>query len=771
MSANFASTSKQRAIALAVRRTLVWAAWIGLLGAWKGPSNFALADERAPSVAPATSEAPPADDAPVAPPGASDLEEPAAPFAPKVPRSEADEERLEALAMFGAGRAHEQHGELAQALRLYQRAFRRDPSSPLVLRGVVDLAQRLGRNSEAERYATRGAALAPDDPQWLAKLAELQLQEGNPSGAAVSYDRARGLLPDKKLAAYVLLSMQSGRTHALAKEHEAAAAAYAEVVAAIDRPDEYGLDRATKGAFQGESGRVAYEGFGESFLAAGRVTEAKAAFEKAEQLFPQPARRAFREAQLALAEKDPGRAIERLQVCLDEPGAQGVEPYEYLQKALIEAGREAELLAKLEQAHDRRPGEIPLTFFLANSLRAAGDLPRAIALYEELLAARPVAEAYQALAALYRQTKDWNKLLDLLGDVVEKGRSSGLRPLGEEAIALSKDADAVAALAAAAKNRVRATPDELSFGARLAVALLSLERERFTDADEFMELALKVVSGDPGEILLGWTLGLLAAERFEECSRLLKRITDERLAPTMTRPLQFYGSWALAMQSKTDEALAMARSAAALGETSASFEGRVPWILFRGKRWPEAEQAYREFIAKFDGQRDSTETRQEVRQARLVLSNLHVLQGDIDQAVELLEQVLDEYPADINAMNDLGYLWVERGEKLRRSLAMIQEAVAGDPENSAYRDSLAWAYYRLGRFDEALVEARRAAAVDDPDGTILDHLADIHLALGQTSLALEHWTRAIAAFEKREEPDKVRQTREKIDRHPLDRQP
>ena len=42
----------------------------------------------------------------------------------------------------------------------------------------------------------------------------------------------------------------------------------------------------------------------------------------------------------------------------------------------------------------------------------------------------------------------------------------------------------------------------------------------------------------------------------------------------------------------------------------------------------------------------------------------------------------------------------------------------------AYRDSLGWVLFRLGTLDEAVAELKAAAAADEPDGVILDHLGD-----------------------------------------------
>ena len=172
------------------------------------------------------------------------------------------------------------------------------------------------------------------------------------------------------------------------------------------------------------------------------------------------------------------------------------------------------------------------------------------------------------------------------------------------------------------------------------------------------------------------------------------------------------------------------------------------WIQFHAKRYDDAAASYKELIEKFDASQTAQEARQVLREARLVLSNIYVIKKDIPQAEEWLEQVLDEFPEDAGAMNDLGYLWADQGKNLPRALEMARFAVEADPDNHAYHDSLGWALYKLGRYAEALEWLKKAASGEDPDGVILDHLGDCHLqarpeAGSAGRLAQAHWKRSI----------------------------
>jgi predicted Zn-dependent protease len=91
---------------------------------------------------------------------------------------------------------------------------------------------------------------------------------------------------------------------------------------------------------------------------------------------------------------------------------------------------------------------------------------------------------------------------------------------------------------------------------------------------------------------------------------------------------------------------------------------------------------------------------------------------------------------------------------------MIRKAVDDEPQNAAYRDSLGWVLFRLGRTGEAVAELEKAVA-DDADPTILEHLAEAYRAAGQVGKAKDAWRRAAEAHEKSGAPEKARVAREK----------
>lgn len=101
-------------------------------------------------------------------------------------------------------------------------------------------------------------------------------------------------------------------------------------------------------------------------------------------------------------------------------------------------------------------------------------------------------------------------------------------------------------------------------------------------------------------------------------------------------------------------------------------------------------------------------------------------------------------PSHAGILNYLGYSLVERGEHLEEAFDMITRAVASEPDNGAITDSLGWAYFTLGRYQEAVVPMERAAQLLPEDPVINDHLGDVYYAVGRRLEAHFQWNRALS---------------------------
>ena len=118
--------------------------------------------------------------------------------------------------------------------------------------------------------------------------------------------------------------------------------------------------------------------------------------------------------------------------------------------------------------------------------------------------------------------------------------------------------------------------------------------------------------------------------------------------------------------------------------------------------------------------------------------------GEDVAAREDLERLRKDFPDNAEVANTLGYYLAEKAVDLERAEKMIRQALATDPGNGAYLDSLGWVLYRQGRFEGALDYLIQAVNVLPEDPVILEHLGMVLRASGKDAEALDVLRRSLA---------------------------
>ena len=108
------------------------------------------------------------------------------------------------------------------------------------------------------------------------------------------------------------------------------------------------------------------------------------------------------------------------------------------------------------------------------------------------------------------------------------------------------------------------------------------------------------------------------------------------------------------------------------------------------------------------------------------------------------KQVIARDPDHAPALNYLGYMLAERGDRLDESVGYIKKALALEPENGSYLDSLGWAYFKADKLDLAEQNLKRAADQLTTNSVIQDHYGDVLFKRGRYNEAIAAWTRALA---------------------------
>jgi tetratricopeptide (TPR) repeat protein len=105
-------------------------------------------------------------------------------------------------------------------------------------------------------------------------------------------------------------------------------------------------------------------------------------------------------------------------------------------------------------------------------------------------------------------------------------------------------------------------------------------------------------------------------------------------------------------------------------------------------------------------------------------------------------------PKSSSALNYLGYMLADRGERLEEAREMIRKALELEPDNGAYLDSLGWVNFRLNRLDEAEQNLRQSIEKINGDPTVYDHLGDVYLKQGKVKEAIAQWQLSLKEWEK-----------------------
>ena len=702
------------------------------------------------------------------PPKPAVLQEPTPLLAPRRSRSESQRDRLTAAAYFAHGRLLQQRSQHAQALRRFQRAWRYDPGSNAIVREIIPLARQLKRNDEAARYAVIAAELRPENSQLLTQLGALLVERRRLARALGLFEKALPLVERQKEHLQALaLRVEMGRLYFLVGQHAQAALLLGKAVETLDDPDGSAITPQQRAQlFSGPE--LLYKLLAEAHLEVGQHDEAEAGFRKSDSLKSEPAILSLNLARVDFARGNFELAQQQLTRYFDAHQSQaGALPYELLERLLLEAHRGPEqsrqqLLQRLGKLYDTDVDNAVLGYHYAGELLKAQKWSAAEEIYLDLLLSQPAMRAFQGLATVYYRRAKPGELIEILADTLEK--SGSLEALAEQIAQITKDEPFLKQLLDRVLQQAERSPESVSQAVRLVSALMAVAGGQFEQGEALYELALAADGLPKHEVMRRIALALFFADRAPQAAEIFQAAIDQQPGSDFLATYYFYLAGALELAEQTEQAVRAAEKAASL-DNSIRFQVRPAWVLYHARRYEEAERRYTKLVEQFDSKHDSLATRRAVRDIRLVLSNLCVLQDRLDDAEEWLEEVLDEFPEDVGALNDLGYLWADQGEHLERALSMVRRAVKAAPQNAAYRDSLGWAHYRAGQYPQAVRELEKATDTEGADGVILDHLGDAYLKTGEDQKALETWRRALEALDEDVDAKTRKRTLQKIKRH------
>ncbi len=605
--------------------------------------------------------------------------------------------RAEAYYHFSLGFQSRLTGEAKAALEAYDRAQKLDPTAGAVRTETARLLMDMGRFDDALVEAEGGVRLDPENPEAHFTLGRVLQVQSEVSGDAAALKRAAA-----EYEATVRIRPGDVFTLRLLAENYRRLGDANGAAGALERVLELDPNY--------------YDGWvqlGSHYLALGQSDKAAGALQHALEIQPGSAQ--------ALTELGDtyAQANQVEQAVLHYRKALDIEPRDFrtrlaLGDVLLGARRPKEALAEAQailDADTKNPGGLDLK---GRALRELRDFVGALAAADAILAQDP-----------------------------RNVRGIFLKATVSEA---RRDHESAAALYQMLLARQRTGDRKEEEGRdRFFLVRLGFVRQQlglFSEAaDAFGKAA--ATGGEPDADVLGYRVEALLLAKDADAA-----LTEARAARAkFPTDADLATLEATALREKGDLAGALEIVAALRKRAPADVDVLLQVAEFyqRAKRFSDAEEVLRDARAK-----DAQNLR-----AIFQLGAALERQKRHDEAEAAFRDALRVQPDSAPILNYLGYMNADRGVRVEEALELIEKAVALDPENGAYLDSLGWALFRLSRFGPAEESLRRAAQKPGSNAVVFDHLGDALERRGNVAEALTWWQKALTAEDEDGELDRA----------------
>ena len=309
-------------------------------------------------------------------------------------------------------------------------------------------------------------------------------------------------------------------------------------------------------------------------------------------------------------------------------------------------------------------------------------------------------------------------------------------------------------------NSLDANPQSKSL--RMTYARLLVDAKRYSEARLQFE---RLVADSPDDENVRYALGLLLLETNhpDEAKPHFEVLTD---SPERRLLAYFYLGQIAEASERFDEAIDAYRKVHS-GEHYVNAQVRVAVILAEQGALDEARnhlqalprqspsQDIRIFRAEAEILRDAGKLTEAMEVYDLALlehpgdSDLlyaRAMLGERMDRLDILERdlraILRKEPDNADALNALGFTLADRTDRFDEAMQLISRAIELKPDDFYVIDSLGWVLYRLGRYDEAIEQLRRALALSD-DTEVAAHLGEVLWVTGDRKGARDVWETAL----------------------------
>lgn len=128
--------------------------------------------------------------------------------------------------------------------------------------------------------------------------------------------------------------------------------------------------------------------------------------------------------------------------------------------------------------------------------------------------------------------------------------------------------------------------------------------------------------------------------------------------------------------------------------------------------------------------------------------------GNWEEAEKNFRKALELSQNHYLVLNFLGYSLLKHNQNADEAFGMIVDAYNQLPNDGHITDSLGWAFYRLGKYDQAIEYLEKAAELVPSNALICDHLGDAYWFGGRRNEAIFQWNHALILEDETNEIDK-----------------
>jgi tetratricopeptide (TPR) repeat protein len=448
-------------------------------------------------------------------------------------------------------------------------------------------------------------------------------------------------------------------------------------------------------------------------------------------------------ARLYSEQGDPERAAK---VIADVPAEDRSSRMDFALAGIYDSLKQPKLAAQAyQEALDQDPDNTDAKRGLAAALTASGQMDAASKIYAQILGSDP--QDPQALirqAEIERQQGHYDvslatlkKAQSLVADNLELSYNEAL-----DYDALGRFNDAIQVLKAMLVTS--AAPDGKYSDADRSNRALFLDRLGIVarEADRTAEAieAYKQLSALGGDYQVRGADGAVDAYRdAHQWDNALQAAAAAAKAMPASHDIQLTYARQLADSGKVDEGLKLANAQLTGTPDDRDALFTIADIDVRAKRFKDASTT----LDRAEALATKPEEKVFVDYYRGTVAERQKL---FDQAEAEFRKGLAIEPGNAAIENYMGYMFADRGVHLDEATKLLKNAVDFDPQNGAYLDSLAWAYYKQGQYALAEDYGRRAILRMGNDPTVRDHMAEIDAKTGKLTLAITEWQKSLDEY-------------------------